>query len=72
LLKKEENTHAAAVGHAARAYKGQEPRVIITAPNSTATPDARTKNKRGAMFVCGDDPHVVAQGDVFFVATTKK
>ena len=47
--------------HAARTYKGQEPRAIITAPNSAATPDARTKNKRGAMFVCGDDPHVVAQ-----------
>ena len=39
------------------------------ARDSAATPDARTENKRGAMFVCGDDPHVVAQGDIFVVAT---
>ena len=42
-------THAAAVGHAARTYKGQraeEPRAITKARNSAATPDARTNNKR--------------------------
>ena len=59
------------MGHAARIYKGHELRAITTAPNSAATPDARTKKKRGAMFVCGDDPHVVAQGDVFLLRQQK-
>jgi hypothetical protein len=36
--KKEKATHVAAVGHAARTYKGQERRAITTARNSAATP----------------------------------
>ena len=32
--------------HGPRTYKGREPCAVITARNSSATPDARTKNER--------------------------